>query len=91
MKDIMKKAAVLCAAILMTLGCVACSGGGQQKQNEASRELAMSEMSEPVTLQFYVLAQYADPTVHYLIYEALIDYQEVHPNLTLEFISPKRD
>lgn len=89
MKDIMKKAAALCAAVLMTVGCAACSGGGEQTQSEASREPAASEASEPVTLQIYLLAQYADPTVHYPIYEALMDYQEAHPNLNLEFISPK--
>ena len=89
MKDIMKKAAALCAAVLMAVGCAACSGGGEQTQSEASGEPATSEASEPVTLQVYLAAQYADPTVHYPIYEALMDYQEAHPNLTLEFISPK--
>lgn len=89
MKDIMKKAATLCAAVLMAVGCAACSGGGEQTQSEASREPAASEASEPVILQVYLAAQYADPTVHYPIYEALMDYQEAHPNLTLEFISPK--
>lgn len=89
MKDIMKKAAALCAAVLMAVGCAACSGGGGQTQSKASREPVASEASEPVTLQVYLPAQYADPTVHYPIYEALMDYQEAHPNLTLEFISPK--
>lgn len=89
MKVIMKKAAALCAAVLMAVGCAACSGGGEQTQSEASGEPATSEASEPVTLQVYLAAQYADPTVHYPIYEALMDYQEAHPNLTLEFISPK--
>lgn len=45
--------------------------------------------AESVSLKIYLPAQYADPTVHYPIYEALMDYQEAHPNLTLEFISPK--
>lgn len=89
MKVIMKKAAALCAAVLMAVGCAACSGGGEQTQSEASGEPATSEASEPVTLQVYLAAQYADPTVHYPIYKALMDYQEAHPNLTLEFISPK--
>ena len=39
-------------------------------------------------MSVYLPAQYADPTVHYPIYEKLMDYQEVHPNIELTFVSP---
>ena len=45
-------------------------------------------LTESISLKIYLPAQYADPTVHYPIYEKLMDYQEAHPNIELTFVSP---
>ena len=85
----MKKVGAFCAAVLIALWCAACSGGGRTASSELISQPQGEQAEETVSLSVYLPAQYADPTVHYPIYEKLMDYQEAHPNLTLEFISPK--
>lgn len=81
----LRRLALTAAVCLCLAGCQAPSAGGQP----AGASSASARPDEPVTLSVYLPKQYADPTTHYPIYEKLMDYQEAHPNLTLEFISPK--
>lgn len=81
----LRRLALTAAVCLCLAGCQAPSAGGQP----AGASSTSARPDEPVTLSVYLPKQYADPTTHYPIYEKLMDYQEVHPNLTLEFISPK--
>lgn len=84
----MKKACAFFAAVLIGLCCAACSSGGGTASSEPINQPQGEQMEETVSLSVYLPAQYADPTVHYPIYEKLMDYQEVHPNIELTFVSP---
>lgn len=51
-------------------------------------ESQAQEPAEPVTLTVYLEALYTQEGVHYPLYEALKEYDEAHPEIELEFVSP---
>lgn len=85
-----KAISVLCAAVLLaavTTSCAATAGTGGSAGSAASTP-APAAQTEAVTLTVYLEAPYTQEGVHYPVYEALKAYDEAHPEIELEFVSP---
>lgn len=78
----------LCAMALMAVGLTACAAPRQSSPAAETPVPASSQSEEPVTLTVYLESVYTEEGTHYPIYEKLRAFDDAHPGIRLEYVSP---
>ena len=87
-----KAAALLVASIVLLISCTSCvstaSSSSENPKSSNTPTMSSSQKNETVTLSVYLEAVYTDEEAHFPIYEKLKDFEDSHPEIHLEFVSP---
>ena len=87
-----KAAALLVASIVLLISCTSCvstaSSSSENPKSSNTPTMSSSQKNETVTLSVYLEAVYTDDEVHFPIYEKLKAFEDSHPEIHLEFVSP---
>ena len=75
---------LFCLFILLLGGCSLAKNTQIGKIAESSASFISAE---PVPISVYLPKQYADSSIHYPLYQKLLDYQKSHPNIELTFVT----
>lgn len=87
-----KAAALLVASIVLLISCTSCvstaSSSSENPKSSNTPTMSSSQKNDTVTLSVYLEAVYTDEEAHFPIYEKLKDFEDSHPEIHLEFVSP---
>lgn len=84
--------ALFLTAILLVTSCTSCVStapdSGDAPQPSGTPVTSQTKENDTVTLSVYLEAVYTDEEAHFPIYEKLKAFEDSHPEIHLEFVSP---
>lgn len=84
--------ALLLTSILLVTSCTSCVSTAPESEDapqpSSTPVTSQTKENDTVTLSVYLEAVYTDEEAHFPIYEKLKDFEDSHPEIHLEFVSP---
>ena len=84
--------ALLLTSILLVTSCTSCVSTAPESEDapqpSSTPVTSQTKENDTVTLSVYLEAVYTDEEVHFPIYEKLKAFEDSHPEIHLEFVSP---
>ena len=84
--------ALLLSSILLVTSCTSCVSTAPDSEDapqpSSTPVTSQTKENDTVTLSVYLEAVYTDEAAHFPIYEKLKDFEDSHPEIHLEFVSP---
>ena len=84
--------ALLLTSILLVTSCTSCVSTAPESEDapqpSSTPVTSQTKENDTVTLSVYLEAVYTDDEVHFPIYEKLKAFEDSHPEIHLEFVSP---